>query len=263
MYLVIGIALMVVALIGIIWCQKKQKTNPNAQAFAFVFLILIIAGAGTVLWDQGIFGGEDREMNKIIKNETAYAAARSEVIGKYLVGKYAGKKAVIITEKDLENNKINKAAYDAMVKALNGIEVEATEVLNTPETSPDNPMPMESLITAKLFNEIFNKYPNTNLFIIMTSLPFNTDEVQKLSIWKKDPKKTQAVIVNGEVYNLKRAIGAGYIAATAVMKNDSAAYDPERTAPSDPQKAFDVRYILVTPENVADVAKKNAGIFAK
>ena len=67
MYLVIGIALMVVALIGIIWCQKKQKTNPNAQAFAFVFLILIIAGAGTVLWDQGIFGGEDREMNKIIK----------------------------------------------------------------------------------------------------------------------------------------------------------------------------------------------------
>ena len=43
MYLVIGIALMVVALIGIIWCQKKQKTNPNAQAFAFVFLILIIA----------------------------------------------------------------------------------------------------------------------------------------------------------------------------------------------------------------------------
>lgn len=139
-------------------------------------------------------------------------------------------------KKDLENNKINKGAYDAMVKALNGIEVEATEVLNTPETSPDNPMPMESLITAKLFNEIFNKYPNTNLFIIMTSLPFNTDEVQKLSIWKKDPKKTQAVIVNGEVYNLKRAIGAGYIAATAVMKNDSAAYDPERTAPSDPRR---------------------------
>ncbi len=263
MYLVIGIALMVVALIGIIWCQKKQKTNPNAQALAFVFLILILVGAGTVLWDQGIFGGEDREMNRIIKNETAYAAARSQIIGKYLVGKYAGKKAVIITEKDLAKNQINKGAYDAMVQALNGIEVEATEELNTPEMSPDNPMPMESLITAKLFNDIFNKYPNTNLFIIMTSLPFNPSEIQKLSIWKKDPKKVQAVIVTGEVYNLKRVIAAGLIAATAVMKNDPNAYDPEKTAPSDPQKAFDVRYILVTPENVAEVDKKNQGIFAK
>ena len=95
MYLFIGIALMVVALIGIIWCQKKQKVNPNAQAFAFVFLVLILIGAGTVLWDQGIFGGEDREMNRIIENETAYAAARSEILAKYLVGKYPGKKARI------------------------------------------------------------------------------------------------------------------------------------------------------------------------
>ena len=263
MYLFIGIALMVVALIGIIWCQKKQKVNPNAQALAFVFLVLILVGAGTVLWDQGIFGGEDREMNRIIENETAYAAARSEVLAKYLVGKYPGKKAVIITEKNLEGNRINKGAYDAMVQALNGIEVEATEALNTPEMSPDNPMPMESLITAKLFNDIFNKYPNANLFIIMTSLPFNMDEVQKFSIWKKDPKKVQAVIVNGEVYNLKRVIAAGYIAAAAVMKNDPNAYDPEKTAPSDPQKAFDVRFILVTPENVAKVDKDNKGIFAK
>ena len=216
MYLGIGIALMVVALIGIIWCQKKQKTNPNAQALAFVFLILILIGAGTVLWDQGIFGGEDREMNRIIENETAYAAARAQVIAKHLVGKYAGKKAVIITEKNLENNKISKGAYDAMVQALNGIEVEATESLNTPDMTPENPMPMESLVTAKLFNDIFKKYPNANLFIIMTSLPFNPAEVQKMDIWKKDPKKTQAVIVNGEVYSLKKAIAAGFIAATAV-----------------------------------------------
>ena len=257
------IALMVVALIGIIWCQKKQKTNPNAQKLAFVFLVFILVGAGGILYEQGIFGGQDREMNKIIQNETAYAAARSQIIAESLAKTHAGKKAVIIVEKNLEKNKINQGAYDAMKKALNGIEVEATEVLETPESTPENPMPMESLVTAKLYNDIFNRYPNTNLFIIMTSLPFNTDEVQKLSVWNKSPKKTQIVVVNGEVYNLKKAIEAGYIAATAVMKNNADAYDPEKTAPSDVQKAFDVRYILVTPENVKDVAAKNAGLFAK
>ena len=62
--LIVYVALMIAGLVGIIVCQKKQKTNPNAQAVAFVFLIVILVGAGGMLHQTGMFGG-DPEMDRI------------------------------------------------------------------------------------------------------------------------------------------------------------------------------------------------------
>ncbi|OQA87072.1 MAG: hypothetical protein BWY31_00948 [Lentisphaerae bacterium ADurb.Bin242] len=258
------IALMVVALIGIVWCQKKQKVNPNAQAFAFVFLVLILVGAGGMLYETGIFGG-DREMDKIISNEVRYAKARSQVLADYIGKTYPGQKAVIITEANVNQSPISKASLETMTAALTaaGINVSATEALNIPESSPENPVPLEVALTAKVYNDIFNKYKDANLYIIMSQLPFVGTELQKLSCWKNDPQKSRIILVNGEVFNLKGAIASGHIGAAAAMKTGPEAYDPEKTAPKETQAAFDTRYILVTPQNVKEVAEKNKDIFAK
>ena len=77
--LIVYVALMIAGLAGMIVCQKKQKTNPNAQTIAFVFLVVILAGAGGMLYETGIFGG-DREMDRIMGNEIAFAKARSSVL---------------------------------------------------------------------------------------------------------------------------------------------------------------------------------------
>ncbi|MPM99022.1 hypothetical protein SDC9_146212 [bioreactor metagenome] len=144
-----------------------------------------------------------------------------------------------------------------------GINVVATEALNIPESSPENPVPLEVALTAKVYNDIFNKYKDANLYIIMSQLPFVGTELQKLSCWKMDPKKSRIILVNGEVFNLKGAIATGHIGAAAAMKTGPEAYDPEKTAPKETQAAFDTRYILVTPQNVKEVAEKNKDIFAK
>ena len=262
--LIVYVALMIAGLAGIIVCQKKQKTNPNAQAIAFVFLIVILVGAGGMLYETGIFGG-DREMDRIMNNEIAYTKARSKVLADYIGKIWKGQSAVIITEPNIEQNKIAKAGLDAMQADLKaaGVNVTAVEALKIPQGTAEEPIPMETALSAKIYNDIFNKYKNAGLFVIMSQLPFDSKELKNLACWKFDPKKTRIVLVNGEIYNLKAAIAQGLIGAAIAMKNGPDAYDPEKSAPKDVQKAFDTRYILVNTANVKDIASKNSGLFAK
>ena len=259
-----SIAAMVIGLVGIIICQKKQKTNGNAQGLAFVFLILILGGAGFMLKEQGIFGG-DAEMNRIIKNEVRFTEARSQIMADYIGKTYPGQKVVIITEDNVENSPISKAAYEKMQAALTaaGANVVATEPIQLPESNPENPVPMEIALTAKVYNDIFDRYKDANIFVIMSQLPFAGPEFMKLKCWKFDPKKQSVVLVNGEIYNLKNIIAKGLVSAAAAMKTGPEAYDPDKAAPKDVQAAFDVRYILVTPKNIKEIVGKNPDLFAK
>lgn len=262
--LIVYVALMIAGLAGIIVCQKKQKTNPNAQSIAFVFLVVILAGAGGMLYETGIFGG-DREMDRIIGNEIAFAKARSKVLSDYIGQTWKGESAVIITEPNIEQNKISKAALDAMQADLKnaGVNVTAVEALNIKEGTAEEPVPMEVALNAKVYNDIFAKYKNANIFIIMSQLPFEAKELKNLACWKFDAKKARIVLVNGEIYNLKGAIAQGIIGAAIAMKTGPNAYDPEKAAPKDTKEAFDTRFILVTPKNVNDIAAKNGDLFAK
>ena len=263
--LVVYIALMVAGLGGIIVCQKKQKTNPNAQAVAFLFLIVILVGAGGMLYETGIFGG-DREMDRIMSNEIAYSEARAKVLADYAGKTWNGQSAVIITEPQTEDNKISKASIKALEDGLKaaGINVLATEALKLPAAKEgEEPVPMETALTAKLYNDIFNQYKNANIFVIASQLPYEAKELQNLACWTFDGKKARVILVNGEIYNLKGAIKQGKIGAAIAMKSGKDAYDPEKAAPKDTQAAFDTRFILVTPDKVDEIAKANSDLFAK
>ena len=262
--LIVYVALMIAGLAGMIVCQKKQKTNPNAQTIAFVFLVVILAGAGGMLYETGIFGG-DREMDRIMGNEIAFAKARSSVLSDYIGKTWKGQSAVIITEPNIDQNKIAKAGLDAMQESLKaaGVNVTAVEALKLPQGTAEEPVPMEVALNAKVYNDIFAKYKSANIFIIMSQLPFEAKELKNLACWKFDAKKARVILVNGEIYNLKGAIASGLVGAAIAMKSGPNAYDPEKAAPKDVQQAFDTRFILVTPQNVKDIAAKNGDLFAK
>ena len=263
MLITISVVLMVAGLVGMIVCQKKQKTNPNAQTLAFVFLVVILAGAGMMLYDT--FTGGEREMDRIMGNEIAFTKARSKVLADYIGQTWKGQSAVIITEPNIEQNKIAKAGLDAMQENLKaaGVNVTAVEALNLPQGTAEEPVPMEVALNSKVYNEVFNKHKSANIFVIMSQLPFEAKELKNLACWKFDAKKTRIVLVNGEIYNMKGAIASGLVGAAIAMKSGPNAYDPEKPAPKDIQQAFDTRFILVTPKNVKDVAAKNADMFGK
>ena len=257
--MVIFIALMVVGLIGLIVCQKKQKTNPNAQAIAFIFLILILIGAGGLIYQQ--FGGADSEMQQIMNNEITFAKARSQVIAEHAGKAWAGQNAVIIVEPNMEKNQISKAALDSLKEGLKKAGINAAEeTLNVPQGTDEEPIPVETAINAKIYNEVFSKNKSANVFFVMSQLPLDPQEMMKLDCWKFDPKKSRIVLVSADVYNLKNLIAKGIIGAAIGTQNG---YDPEKPAPKDYKAAFDARYILITPENLKDVIAKRGDLFAK
>ena len=254
--LYVYVALMVAGFIGIIVCQKKQKTNPNAQTIAFLFLILILVGAGGTLYETGIFGG-DREMEQIMGNEITFAKARSQVLGEYAGQNWNGQTAVILVEPGNEKNQIAKAGLDSMEAALKkaGLNV-SIDTLNLPQNDEGEP----AMLTAKIYNEAFAKNKTANVFVLMASLPFDPEEIRKLECWKFDPKKARVILTNAEVTNLKPLIAKGLVGAAVASKSG---YDPEKPAPKDLKAAFDARFILITPQNLKEVAEKNKELFAK
>ncbi|MBQ9335688.1 MAG: hypothetical protein IJS14_00120 [Lentisphaeria bacterium] len=259
MLTVISIALMVAGLVGIVVCQKKQKTNPNAQALAFVFLIVILAGAGVMIYDT--FTGEDRMVAQMQANELAYSKSWCKVLSDYAGKTWAGKSAVIITEPKVEGT--NKTIIDTLQEDLKaaGLTVAAVEALNIPAGEEDAPM-MEA-VEAKHYNEIFAKYPSAAVFVITTNLPQEGKELKLLKCWTFNPKAQCIVLANQEINSFKPMIERGFIGAAVTTNPNYQPTEEIKKAPADPKAAFDERYILITTANVKEMAEQFKDIFAK
>ena len=249
MLIAVYLALMVIGVIGIFVCRSKQKTNPNAQSVAVIFTIVTLVGAGGLIYDQ--FAGGDREMDQIMKNEASYAKARSLMIAEYAGKNWAGQTAVIIVEPNTEKNQINKACLDALKEGLKKANISATEeVLDIQQGTGEDSIPIESAINAKIYNDIFNKNKNANIFFLLSQLPLDAKEKNKMKCWEFNPKKTRLVLVLNEVEDLKSLqpiIAKGLIGAAVITKSG---FDPEKPAAKDWKEAFDSRYELLTPESV-------------
>ena len=139
------VAVMVVGLIGMIVCSKKQKTNPAMQPVALGIFLVVIVSAVMLLMETGIFGGN----SNIIESEYAFMASRGHAAGAHLAKVAPGKKLVVIVEdSNYEKSPNTKNLIDLLAKAY-GAEV-AVEALDLPAVSDDNPQPIEERMKAKI-----------------------------------------------------------------------------------------------------------------
>jgi len=87
--------IMVAALIGMIICSKKQKTNPGAQPIAIALLIIVIISGIYMLYKQNIFGGSNASM---IESENHFYASQGYMVGKFIAKNIPGAKVLLIEE---------------------------------------------------------------------------------------------------------------------------------------------------------------------
>lgn len=254
----IWIVLMAASLIGILWCAKVQKQNRNAQTYAICCLVGVLIAAFGILNHYGMFGGTSSEIKRIIQNEKKYSEAKAYVMARYLAEKFPNASAVILTDSYTEQSEAMRNAVEVFKNNLGSINVISTETIVIPEPDPENPMPMEEMVTSKQFNEIFDKSKGANLIINFASFPPNPEEIMNFSIWRM-PNGPKLVLYNGEIGLLKNTIKQGFVVAATALNGN--AIDPQKKAPSDNQEAFDSRFVLITPENVDQVAEQNKNIF--
>ena len=234
------VAVMVVGLIGMIVCSKKQKTNPAMQPVALGIFLVVIVSAVMLLMETGIFGGN----SNIIESEYAFMASRGHAAGAHLAKVAPGKKLVVIVEdSNYEKSPNTKNLIDLLAKAY-GAEV-AVEALDLPAVSDDNPQPIEERMKAKHFDATLAKHKDAGVVVSLIGIP-------------QDARRMKAFSGKGPVFFLLgTGMGTGKFVADQMKKGTIAGVvvpnpkaDYEAKAPSDPAKAFAIRFVLVTKENM-------------
>lgn len=255
--ILVGIV-MILALIGMIACAKKQRTNPNAQPVAVALLVVVIACGITIMIKTGSFGGDDTAA--LIENETKFACAKADVMGNYLKGKFAGEKVLVVADRDYEKNKRTQRLIDSLKAGLGADVTVDTIAIASKGGAPAEEefmMPLEEIMTAKDFDTMLDKHADCKIVVSMVGLP---RDAAKMKIWKMSAaNRPKIALLDGGIQSFKQAIGVGYIVA-AVSYKPGVKYT-EDPAPNEPQKAFDLRYVLITPENVTKMAEEYKTLF--
>ena len=238
----VWVAVMVVGLIGMIVCSKKQKTNPAMQPVALGVFLVVIVAAVMLLIETNVFGGN----SSIMESELAFLASRGHAAGAHLAKVAPGKKIVVIAEPNYDKNEQSKNLIE-MVKKAYGSENLVVEALVVPGASGENAMPIEELMKAKDFDAALKKHKDVGIVLSLIGLP---QDAARMAAFKGK---------NAPVFFLmSTGMGTGKFVSAQIQKGTVAGVivpnpkaDYEAKAPSDPAKAFAIRFVLVTKENLA------------
>jgi len=250
--MVISGIVMVAALIGMIICSKKQKTNPGAQPIAIALLIVVIACGIFMLQKSGTFGGSNAGM---IESENHFYASQGYMVGKFITKNIPGAKVLVIENKEYKKSKREIAFLAALKDGMgnNNITAVALTLLNPPKRPKGMPedmpmMPMMEMMTSKDFDATIAANSDKNVVVSVIGLPQNAG---KMKLWKM-PAATRPKLIligggMGGAIKMGPAIKKGMISALVTI-GPKAKFDDEG-APSSYEDAFKKRYILIDKSN--------------
>ena len=231
--------------------------------YVFSFLNLIFCGILIFVIFFMARNMSDSGISMILVNEMKFAKSSTYVLGKYLAKTRPNAKVLVIIGPKSEYNKRQEIQIDALKKgfgsAITNIKIDSPKLKQqlgpNGKPIPDLMLPMVDMMKAEDFNKLIAENKSCNLIITLIGLPMDAD---KLKIWgqfAQDPKKTPKLcIVNADISSFEKYIAKGLIPAVVTF-NPDARYTEDPT-PTDMFKAFDERYILITPKNVGEIARK-------
>ncbi|NOY79759.1 MAG: hypothetical protein GXP31_02010 [Kiritimatiellaeota bacterium] len=264
--------LMVVAGIVMLFGMAKQKAGEDwGRPLAIVCAIIALACAigQIVLRTTNIGAGS----TGVAKTELTYVRISMQKLGQYLAEKYPDSKALVIQDPETKTSADRrKAALEGLKKGFGSkITIAATESPAVPKNAkgmmgemgmsgaPEGEMlpPMEYWLTPQAFDGLVKKHGDCNLLVSTIGLP---SQFGKMALWRSvKSKKLKVALGGGSIFELKKLFLGKYIVA-AVAYNPKAVYD-DKKPPSNIDEAFKKRYLLITPENVTQLAQQYPGLF--
>lgn len=274
---IIRIVVMVIGAIIAIFGMSKSKEGASwGQPLAICGAILAIIAA---LWGiKNTVMGDDQKAAR--DRELEYQRIQTRELGKYLAGKFAGQKAVVMVDPMLRFDVYGTAITreDPILEGLKqGLGTSITIVKEiypqmpfkekkAPVTGPDGEVimdddmmePMEMWFTAKELKDIMPPADTYDIFITLIGLPGGKPA--------REMAGKSLVLVGGDTPSmgmLFQANGQKGLPNTvaAVTYNPNAVYD-DKPIPSDPKEAFDKRFLLVTPETFESIKSTHSSLFS-
>ena len=224
---------------------QMEKFFKTLLAFLFAtasvsFAILVFSG-GALFWHRQ-FGGVNANL---LENEMAFYSSQGYEAGSFLRSVEPDRQLLLLVDPDFHRNEnIKQLAYAVMEGyGSNKIELDTIEL---PEARSEMPMPLYMSMTAHDFDAVVERYPDAAVVISTIGLPSDLNSLQILQN-ENAPKLLLLGLPSGPIPGLMDLIRNDRVIAV-VFSNPEARYDV--SAPKDRRKAFEIRYVLVTKENL-------------
>lgn len=220
---------------------------------------------------------EQRVVHDAIKREKVYQRTQAIVLGKALSREIKKKSKCLVIHHSV--SKEHKRDIDDLVLSFKkGLGENVSELKAVPLKEVDfDDILAEAMEenTAEDFNRVLKANKGYDVVICMVPLPFSEDELYKMDLFKmiedpekpgffiKDPKISYPIfgIYNGYIGNLESLFQENFIHAMTLWSPDPEIDD--LPVPKDINKAFDKRYLTVTPDNIEEIKKKYPVLFPK
>lgn len=239
----IGVGVMVLGLIGLIFCAKKQRVNPNMQTLAYVFAVVMFAGLGISLYDQMNGGSSLGD----IENERLFLYSRSAVAGKCLKADHAGKKVLFVTNPNWDKEEERKEQVENQVEAFKeayGSADVTVDSIAVPADYDENGAAIEDFMTDKEFRALLSKHSGIQVIVTDIGLP---EKAERLFVKKDSP--VIFLLSQGNIGGkaLQKMFKDGKVVGMVGYKN-KANYDLKADE-DDLIKSFEIRYELIDKNN--------------
>ncbi len=251
-----GLSLLGVALsiLGMAKCAG-HGAEPSAGALrkfgAFCLFLSAIACLGLFLWQFGLFSKRADDGRPEL-NIDKFEIARAHVFAMKVLELHARSSALVLAGSAPGCDALVKAQIEEMKKVFgSSIDIAAVESFPVEFRKDSGRWVLPKSVDVKSFEAAILKHKDCKLVVSMVGLPF---EMWKMTIWKwNDLARPSVALLDGNPRWLGKSIAAGHISVVASYR-PGWTYFPE--VPSDPVKAFSMRYLLVTKDNVAEIAER-------
>jgi len=220
------------------------RISISCTAFALLSAVLIFL---CLHHDSGI---------KLEPHLLEFESARAFIFGKSLAQIQVSGKVLIITGWDEEGKELASLQLEHLKKGLGpGFTSIVIERLEIERYRKGAPCLLSRKISGKTLDELIEKHPDLSMLISTIGMPGG---FEKMRLFKKPAEtRPRLALLNCEPWRLGNALRMGYLSAIS-------SYRPGWTCnsdiPSDPQEAFDLRYLLITSGNVDEIAKTYKGL---
>lgn len=210
-------------------------------AMASVSFAIMVFSGGALFWHRQ-FGGMSDDL---LQNEMAFYASQGFRVGEYLKDIEPKKQLLLLVDPDFQRNENIKQLAYAMIEGYGSNDI-MLDTIELPSEYSEMPMPLYMSMTAEDFDKVIDRYPDAAVIISTIGLP---SDLEKLKILKNEdgPKILLLGLPSGPIPGLADLIRSGKISAV-VFSNPKARYDVP--APKNRNEAFDIRYVLVTKDNL-------------
>lgn len=245
----------VLAILGMLKCAghgSESAVGALRKFGAFCLFLAALGFLGLFLWQFGIFS-KHVEYGRVDMNLDKFEIARAHVLAMKILELHPGAKALLLSGSNPECDAIVKAQTEEMKKVF-GASVEIAVVESFPIERRNSKAPRWGLpksVDAKAFEAAILKHKDCNLVISLVGLPF---DMWKMTIWKwNDMARPSVALLDGDPRWLWRAIQSGYISVMAPYRPGWTYF---QGVPDDPVKAFAMRYLLITKDNLAEISER-------